>query len=284
MSDRVLVNIAEGVAHVRLNRPEKKNALDAEMFEEILGTARRLREDRSVRAVVLSGEGGSFSAGLDVASLGQMVTGDLNPDSDSIQQATSDLSPEGANRAQQLAWSWVELPVPVIAAVEGIAFGGGLHIALGADIRFVAPDARLAFVEISWGLVPDLSGTQALRRLVPLDVAKKLIFSGEEIDGRRAVEIGLGTELSDRPIEDALEFARGIAQRSPDAVRAAKKVLNESALVPLSQGLSNEMAASAGLMGRPNQIEAVMSKLEKRAGLFEDAVDDDPSNTKGANL
>lgn len=243
MSDRVLVNIAEGVAHVRLNRPKKKNALDAEMFEEILGTARRLREDRSVRAVVLSGEGGSFSAGVDVASLGQMATGDLNPDSDSIQQATSDLSPEGANRAQQLAWSWVELPVPVIAAVEGIAFGGGLYIALGADIRFVAPDARLAFVEISWGLVPDLSGAQALRRLVPLDVAKKLIFSGEEIDGRRVVEIGLGTELSDRPIEDALEFARGIAQRSPDAVRAAKKVLNESALVPLSQGLSNEMAA-----------------------------------------
>ena len=275
MNDRVRIECKDGVAHVRLNRPEKKNALDAEMFEGILGAAKRLREDRSVRAIVLSGEGGSFSAGLDVASLGQMATGALNPDSDSIKQATADLSPQGANRAQQLAWSWVELPVPVIAAVEGVAFGGGLHIALGADIRFVAPDARLAFVEITWGLVPDLSGTQALRRLVPLDVAKKMILSGEEIDGRTAVALGLATELSDRPVEDALEFARVIAQRSPDAVRAAKKLLNNSALVPLSEGLSNEMAASAGLMGGRNQIEAVMSKLEKRAACFEDALVDE---------
>jgi enoyl-CoA hydratase/carnithine racemase len=261
-NERVRIECKEGVAHVRLNRPEKRNALDAEMFDGILDAARCLREDRSVRAVVLSGEGGSFSAGLDVSSLGQMATGALNPESDSIKQATADLSRDGANRAQQLAWSWVELPVPVIAAVEGVAFGGGLHIALGADIRLVAPDARLAFVEIMWGLVPDLSGTQALRRLVPLDVAKKLIFSGDEIDGRRAVALGLCTELS--------ELARVIAQRSPDAVRAAKKLLNESALVPLRDGLSNEMAASAGLMGGPNQIEAVMSKLERRPARFED--------------
>lgn len=274
-NERVRIECNEGVAHVRLNRPDKKNALDAEMFDAILGAAKRLREVRTVRAVVLSGEGGCFSAGLDVSSLGQMATGALNPESDSIKQATADLSREGANRAQQLAWSWVELPVPVIAAVEGVAFGGGLHIALGADIRFVAPDARLAFVEITWGLVPDLSGTQALRRLVSLDVAKKLIFSGEEIDGRKAVALGLCTELSEQPLEDALELAGAIAQRSPEAIRAAKKLLNESALVPLAEGLSNEMAASAGLMGGRNQIEAVMSRLEKRAARFDDAVVDE---------
>jgi enoyl-CoA hydratase/carnithine racemase len=270
MSGRVSVQIDEGVAHVRLDRPDKKNALDAGMFEGLLSAARRLREDPSVRAVVLAGNGDSFSSGLDTSSLGEMASGDLNPDSDSVQAATRDLSPAGANRAQQLAWLWQELPAPVIAAVHGVAFGGGLHIALGADIRFIAPDARIAFVEISWGLVPDLSGTQALRRLVSLDVAKKLIFSGETISGEKAVALGLGTELSDRPLEDATALARVIAGRSPDAVRAAKQLLNNSGLVPLAEGLANEMAASSGLMGRPNQIEAVMAKLQKRPPQFQD--------------
>jgi enoyl-CoA hydratase/carnithine racemase len=270
MADRVKVEIADGVAQVTLCRPEKKNALDADMFDGILAAARRLGDDRSIRAVVLSGEGDSFSAGLDVSSLGDMASGDLNPESESIQEATRDLSRDGANRAQQLAWLWHELPVPVIAAVQGVAFGGGLHIALGADIRFIAPDARLAFVEITWGLVPDLSGTQSLRRLVPLDVAKKLIFSGEVISGTKAVAIGLGTELSDQPLRDALEFARTIARQSPDAVRAAKRLLNDAALVPLAEGLANEMSASAGLMGGKNQIEAVMAKLQKRPATFSD--------------
>jgi len=270
MTDRVKVEIADGVAHVIFNRPEKKNALDAGMFDGILSAARRLRDDRSVRAVVLSGEGNSFSAGLDVSSLGDMASGALSPESESIQEAVRDLSRDGANRAQQLAWLWHELPAPVIAAVQGVAFGGGLHIALGADIRFVSPDARLAFVEITWGLVPDLSGTQSLRRLVPLDVAKKLILSGEVIDGARAVALGLATELSDQPLEDAFELAHTIAERSPEAVRAAKKLLNESALVPLAKGLANEMSASAGLMGGANQIEAVMAKLQKRPAKFSD--------------
>jgi enoyl-CoA hydratase/carnithine racemase len=199
-----------------------------------------------------------------------MASGSLGPESESIQAAQRELSRDGANRAQQLAWLWQELPVPVIAAVEGVAFGGGLHIALGADIRFVSPDARLAFVEITWGLVPDLSGTQSLRRLVSLDVAKKLILSGEIVDGERAVALGLGTELSDQPLEDAFALARVIAERSPDAIRAAKKLLNESALVPLAEGLANEMRASAGLMGGANQIEAVMAKLQKRPTKFID--------------
>ena len=270
MSDRVIVEKSGGVAHVRLNRPDKKNALDAGMFEGLLSAARSLRDDLSVRAVVLSGEGGSFSSGLDVSSIGDIASGELDAQSESVQAATRDLSRDGANRAQQLAWLWQELPVPVIAAVEGVAYGGGLHIALGADIRFVAPSARIAFVEITWGLVPDLSGTQALRRLVPLDVAKKLIFSGEVISGERAVALGLGTELSENPLEDAMAYAQEITQRSPEAVRAAKQLLNESGLVPLSEGLANEFRASAGLMGGVNQIEAVMSKLQKRAPHFQD--------------
>jgi enoyl-CoA hydratase/carnithine racemase len=199
-----------------------------------------------------------------------MASGGLSAESESVQAAIADKSADGANSAQQLAWQWQELPVPVIAAITGVAFGGGLHIALGADIRIVAPDARIAFVEISWGLVPDLSGTQALRRLVPLDVAKKLIYTGRVISGREAVEMQLGTELSDDPVGDAFALAREIAGRSPDAVRAAKKLLNDSGLVPLAEGLANEFNASAALMGKPNQVEAVVARMQKRDPVFAD--------------
>ena len=269
-SDRVLLEIQDGIAHVRLNRPDKKNALDAEMFDALLGASRELAENRSVRAVVLSGAGDSFCSGLDFTSFRNMASGDLDAENEAVQETARDLSPDGANRAQQLGWSWQELPVPVIAAVQGAAYGGGFHIALGADVRFIAPDARIAFVEITWGLVPDLSGTQALRRLVPLDVAKKLIFSGEPISGARAVELHLGTEVSTQPLEDAIALAKTIASRSPDAVRAAKQLLNRSGLVPLDEGLANEFRASSKLMGGTNQIEAVIARLEKREPCFSD--------------
>jgi enoyl-CoA hydratase/carnithine racemase len=255
---------------VRLERPEKKNALNDVMFDGLLQAARDLAEDRSVRAVVLSGAGDSFCSGLDVASIGAIADGSLNAESGSVAEAASDLSPGGANRAQQIAWLWHELPAPVIAAVQGVAYGGGFHIALGADMRIIAPDARIAFVEITWGLVPDLSGTQALRRLVPLDVAKKLILTGQVISGEQAVAMNLGTELSEQPVEAALALAREIAARSPEAVRAAKKLLNQSGLVSVAEGLSNEFRASAGLMGTPNQIEAVVARLEKREAVFQD--------------
>lgn len=273
MTDRIKVEIDAGVAHVLLNRPEKKNALDGDMFEGLRAAARQLAQDRSVRAVVLSGAGDSFCSGIDLSNFSLMASGGLSAESESVQAAVADKSVDGANSAQQLAWQWQELPVPVIAAVSGVAYGGGLHIALGADIRIVAPDARIAFVEISWGLVPDLSGTQALRRLVPLDLAKKLIFTGETISGEQAVALHIATELSDRPLEAAFALARTIAQRSPDAIRAAKKLLNTSGLVPLAEGLANEMAASSKLMGSKNQIEAVMSKLEKRTANFTDPGD-----------
>jgi enoyl-CoA hydratase/carnithine racemase len=270
MEEGVTIEIEDGVAHVEMNRPEKKNALNDVLFDGLLAAARSLAANPSVRAVVLSGAGDSFCSGLDVSSIGAIADGSLNTESDSIAEAASDLSRDGANRAQQIAWLWHELPVPVIAAVQGVAYGGGIHIALGADIRVIAPDARIAFVEITWGLVPDLSGTQALRRLVPLDVAKKLILTGRVISGEEAVALHLGTELSERPVEDALALAREISQRSPDAVRAAKKLLNASGLVPVAEGLSNEFQASAKLMGTPNQVEAVVSRLQKREPAFVD--------------
>jgi enoyl-CoA hydratase/carnithine racemase len=267
---RIRVQLDRGVAHVLLNRPEKKNALDSGMFEGLREAATRIAEDRRVRAVVLSGAGDCFCSGLDFSTFGAMADDGLDAESEEVAAAARDLSRAGANRAQQIAWLWQEVPVPVIAAVSGAAYGGGFHIALGADIRFVAPDARIAFVEITWGLVPDLSGTQALRRLVPLDVAKKLIFSGEPISGEQAVAWHLGTEVSGSPLEDAFDLARVIAGRSPDAVRAAKQLLNASALVSLEEGLANEFRASAALMGTGNQIEAVMSRLQKREPEFAD--------------
>jgi enoyl-CoA hydratase/carnithine racemase len=267
---RVRLELDQGLAHVRLNRPEKRNALDSGMFEGLREAAQRVRDDLTLRAVVLSGAGDCFCSGLDFSSFGAMADGGLDADSEDVASAARDLSPEGANRAQQIAWLWQEVPVPVIAAVQGAAYGGGFHIALGADVRFIAPDARIAFVEITWGLVPDLSGTQALRRLVPLDVAKKLIFSGEPISGEQAVAWNLGTELSDQPLEDAFALARVIASRSPDAVRAAKQLLNASGLVPLEEGLANEFRATARLLGGANQIEAVTARLQKREAKFLD--------------
>lgn len=267
---RVRLELDRHVAHVQLNRPEKRNALDAGMFEGLRDAALRVSEDRRVRAVVLSGAGSCFCSGLDFSTFGAMADEGLDAESEEVVAAARELSPDGANRAQQIAWLWQEVPVPVIAAVEGAAYGGGFHIALGADVRFVAPDARIAFVEITWGLVPDLSGTQALRRLVPLDVAKKLIFSGEPISGEQAVAWHLGTDLSDDPLEDAFALARVIAGRSPEAVRAAKQLLNSSGLVPLAEGLGNEFRASAKLMGTKNQLEAVMARLQKREPDFAD--------------
>jgi enoyl-CoA hydratase/carnithine racemase len=267
---RVHLELDQGLAHVRLNRPDKKNALDSGMFEGLREAALRVHDDRSVRVVVLSGAGDCFCSGLDFSTFGAMADGGLDAESGDVAEAARDLSPDGANRAQQIAWLWQEVPVPVVAAVQGAAYGGGFHIALGADVRFIAPDARIAFVEITWGLVPDLSGTQALRRLVPLDVAKTLIFSGEPISGEQAVAWNLGTQLSENPLEDALALARVIASRSPDAVRAAKRLLNASGLVSVEEGLANEFRASASLMGGANQLEAVMARLQKREPRFVD--------------
>jgi enoyl-CoA hydratase/carnithine racemase len=268
MSDRVTVSIDGGVADVRMNRPDKLNALDAEMFQALTEAGRDLAENRSVRAVVLSGEGRAFCAGLDFTGF-QAMAGSRSQ----RQESTTTLlerrdSP--ANSAQLAGWVWQEVPVPVIAAVHGVAFGGGLQVALGADIRFVTPDARLSVMEIKWGLIPDMTGTQTLRRLVRLDVAKELTFSGRVVSGTEAAALGLATHVSDDPRAAAFELAREIAGRSPDGVRAAKKLLNASVQVGVAEGLELEEQIQMSLIGRPNQIEAVKANLEKRDPAFKD--------------
>jgi enoyl-CoA hydratase/carnithine racemase len=260
MTDRVTVQIEGGVADVRLNRPEKRNALDPEMFHALIEAGKRLGQERAVRAVVLSGEGLGFSAGLDFKSfLGEGGGGLLGREEGTL-----------ANRAQRAAFVWQEVPVPVIAAVHGVAFGGGLQIALGADIRYAAPDAQLSIMEIKWGIVPDMSGTQTLRRLVRLDVAKELTFTGRIISGTEAERLGLVTRVVGAPRQAALEAARDIAARSPDAIRAAKALLNASGLTSLSEGLALEEKYQRGLFGTANQTEAVMANMEKRTPVFHD--------------
>ena len=192
MAERVQVTIDNAVATVRLSRPDKLNALDADMFDGLIAAGKQILSDNSVRAVVLHGEGRAFCAGLDFASfMGK-------PDLMQKLLARGDESP--ANVAQRVAWIWQEVHVPVIAAVHGVAFGGGLQIALGADLRYVAPDAELSVMEIKWGLIPDMGISNTLLRLVPLDVAKELTFTGRVLSGAEAAELGLATRLSDDPL------------------------------------------------------------------------------------
>ena len=263
MSDRVSTSIdSDGIADVRLNRPDKMNACDLEMIEALGTVGSALASDRSLRAVVLSGEGQAFCAGLDVALFSKFesnLDGLLERDSESP-----------ANFVQRAAWVWTELPIPVIAAVHGVAFGAGFQIALAADIRFVTPDARLSAMEIKWGLIPDMTGAVSLQCLVGLDVAKELIFTGRIVSGVEACELGLATHVSETPREQALELARDVARRSPDAIRAAKRLLGESDPSPIQDRLEREARLQRPLIGAFNQIEAVRANLEQRAPQFED--------------
>jgi enoyl-CoA hydratase/carnithine racemase len=266
MSDRMHVQVADGVADVRLNRPDKLNALDPAMFEALVGTGRELATEPSLRAVVLSGEGRGFCAGLDFASF--MGMGGLHGGGGA--RLAERETGAAVNFAQRAAWVWAELPVPVIAAVHGVAFGGGLQIALAADMRLVAPDARLSVMEIRWGLIPDMSGTQTLRHLVRLDVAKDLTFTGRIVSGEEAVALGLATRVEASPREAALAMARQMAARSPNAIRAAKRLLNTTVASSQEEGFRLEESTQRSLIGSPNQLEAVQANLEKRAPRFVD--------------
>ncbi|HVM07954.1 MAG TPA: crotonase/enoyl-CoA hydratase family protein [Acidimicrobiales bacterium] len=274
---RVTVTIDGGVADVRLNRPDKINALDTAMFRGIVDAGEQLKADRSVRAVVLSGEGRGFCAGLDFGSFQAMAGGGERPQPSRSSESSNDPSAIVAtdekritHMGQQAAYVWQELEVPVIAAVHGVALGGGCQIALGADIRIAAPDARFSILEIRWGLVPDMTGTAMLPLLVGLDVAKELTFTGRMVSGEEAVKIGLATRVSDAPLDDALALAREIASKSPHAVRGAKKLLNAAPFRGFAEQFADERATIGSLIGSPNQVESVKAYFEKRDPVFDD--------------
>lgn len=266
--DRISVTMENGVADVRLNRPEKMNALDQGMFNALVETADSLAKDTSLRCVVLSGEGRAFCAGLDFASFQGMT--DRDEESKPTRAITDTEAGRITHRGQQAVYGWTDLPVPVIAAVHGHALGGGIQLALGADIRIVSPDAKLSILEIRWGLIPDMTGTQSVINLVGLDVAKELTYTGRMVTGTEAVELGLCTKLSDDPRTDALEMAHEIASKSPHAIRAAKRLFNEAPKTSLADGFAAERGEISSLIGSPNQVEQVTAFFEKRHPNFVD--------------
>jgi enoyl-CoA hydratase/carnithine racemase len=252
-----------GVATVTMVRADKHNALDHAMFEALQEAAGQLAADTSVRAVVLHGDGKSFCSGLDVASF-MGARGGTN-----VLLTREDGHP--ANFAQRVTYDWSMVPAPVIAAIHGNCFGGGLQIALGADIRIAAPDAKLSIMEIKWGLVPDMGITQTLPRLLPIDVAKELTFSGRIVSGTEAVTLGLCTRSADDPLASALALADEIAQKSPDAIRAAKRLYNETWMSSdPATALARESELQAGLIGKPNQVAAVVTGMSGEQPTFVD--------------
>ena len=275
MSERVTLTISDGVADVRMNRPEKRNALDGAMFQALAEMGERLKTEPGVRVVVLSGEGSSFCAGLDFSSFQMMAEWRTTAPADGGNPGAMQ---DGriTHLGQQVCWVWQEIPVPVIAAVHGHALGGGIQIALGADIRIVHPDTQMSVREVHWGLVPDMTGTLMLSSLVRADVAKELVFTARVFDGREAFALGSGDEACRTPRSTtAMSMAAEIAGRSPDAIRGAKALLNGLFNDGAAQQFAEERRVIGSLIGRPNQVEAVMANFEKRAAASPTRHDDD---------
>ena len=272
MSDLVTINVEDGVADVRLNRPDKYNAISPDMFQALNEAGNRLMEATDVRAVVLSGNGPGFCAGLDMNSFQGMADRAETRSSDS--QSGADVSVERTktteNHAQRAAYVWRRLPMPVIAAIHGVAYGGGCQIALATDIRFAEPSAKLSVLEIKWGLIPDMSITQTLRQTVRMDIAKELTFTGRILSAQEAQELGLVTHVTENPRDAAFNLAREIAGRSPTAVRAGKHLLETTWHADDESGFELEAKLQTGLIGSPNQVEAIKANFENRDPNFTD--------------
>jgi len=256
--DRVLLEVSEGIGHLRLNRPEKMNAFDGAQFAALADKIQEIGERRDIRCVVLSGAGRAFSVGLDMEALAAPA-------------GSPDLIPRTygeSNVVQYCGWGLRNLPVPVIAAVHGFAFGAGFQVMLGADIRIAAPDLECAMMEIRWGLAPDMGGIALLRSIVRGDIAREIVLTGKRIKAEEASALGLVTHVADDPLERAMEMARGIAASSPDAIRAGKRLLNlEADAATILMAESQEQAA---LMASANHREAVAAGIAKRPPSFRD--------------
>jgi enoyl-CoA hydratase/carnithine racemase len=258
---RVSVEYVDGVAQVRLNRPDKMNAVDFEMIDAVLAAAERLAAEPGLRAVVLSGAGRGFCAGLDVANFAALAIGD--PEG-LIMPRTHGM----ANRFQQFSLCWRALPVPVIAALHGVAFGAGLQLATGADIRIAAPDTKLSVKEMKWGLVPDMGGMVTLPELLRADVLKRLTFTAEDVGAEEALRLGLVTELAADPLARAMALAQTIAGRSPSGIRAAKRLITAAYGAPEAEVLRLESREQTDLIGKPDQMEVIAANMQGRAPKF----------------
>lgn len=265
MGKRVRVEVADHVAEVAMTRAEKLNALDPAMFFELAEAGEGLKNNADVRAVVLYGEGDNFCSGIDLAAFQGSLSGNAAVTKRLLDLPTGEI----ANEFQKPSYVWKELEVPVIAALNGVAYGGGCQIALSADMRVAAADTRLSVMEIKWGLVPDLGITQTLPRLVRIDVAKELVLTGRIVGAEEALALGLITRIVDDPLAAARLIAVEIAEKSPDAARRNKMLLERAWNAPAAEGLRLEAEMQAEVIGMPNQIEAVMANMEKRKPNFD---------------
>ncbi|MEA2832947.1 MAG: hypothetical protein QOG66_1149 [Methylobacteriaceae bacterium] len=265
MDDRVRTSISGGIADVRLVRADKMNALDPSMFEALTHTVGRLAEAEGLRAIVLSGEGRAFCAGLDMESFrGMSGHGSGGVNTGGLAERTYGI----ANKFQHIVWAWRELPVPVIVAVHGVAYGGGFQLALGADMRYADKDARFSVRETHWGLIPDMCGTQLMRHLAREDIVRELTYTARIFSAGEALSFGLITRIAEDARAEALAIAREIAGKSPHAIRAAKRLLNAACTAEPEGGLIAEANEQEALIGSANQIEAIRSNFEKRAANF----------------
>ena len=258
--NRVVISYSENIAHVRLTRPEKLNAMDPSMIEAVVAAGQEVAAS-DARAVVISGEGRGFCAGLDVASFAVLAKADPAKE---VMPRTHGQS----NLFQEVAMIWRKVPVPVIAALNGVVFGAGFQLALGADIRIASPDASLAVMEMKWGLVPDMGGMVLLPRLTRADVIRKLTYTAEPVTARQALDWGLVTEVSKEPLATALDMAAVIAAKSPSAIRMAKALILQAETMGEAEVLLAESRAQSELIGKPDQLEVIAAQVQGRAPKF----------------
>lgn len=259
MSNVIDYSVEQGIARVTLNRPDKMNALNLDVFNALIETGEAIKHDASVRVVVLSGEGKAFCAGLDMELMMAGGASDLVERTHGV-----------CNLFQQAAWVWHEVPVPVIAAVHGSCLGGGLQLMCGADMRYIHPHTKLSIMEMKWGIVPDMAGTQLWSAYVREDIIRELTYTARVFSGDEAERYGFATRLCEDPLAEALETATQIANKNPDAIRAAKRLMNNQRQPDVVAGILAESVEQDALMGKPNQIEAVTANFEKRAPNFID--------------
>ncbi len=262
--ERVNINIENHIAAVQLNRPDKMNALDIPMFNAIIAAGEKVKEDASVRCVVLHGAGKAFCAGLDLSNF------DMDPNSEINATPLPKRTFGIANKWQQVAWTWRTCPVPVIVAAHGVVFGGGLQIMSGADIKFVKADTKLSIMEMKWGLIPDMAGTQLWRHTVRDDVLRELTYTNRVFSGTQAVAYGFASHVADDPFEEAMALANEIATKSPSAIVKAKKVFNAAPYLNPEDGLMMESLEQEEIIRQHNQIEAVFSSMQKRPANYKD--------------
>jgi enoyl-CoA hydratase/carnithine racemase len=260
MASPVTCRVEGGIAQVRLDRPDKLNALTLDTLEGLVRTARSLAGDRRLRGVVLGGEGESFCAGLDFAT--------VLADPPRVVRAFVPRPWRGTNLFQEACWAWRRLPVPVVAAVQGHCYGGGLQIALAADLRMTTADAQWSVLEARWGLVPDMSGIHALKQQVGLDVAKRLTMTGEVVSGARAVELGLASEVHDEPFVAATRFLEQVATRSPDSVAATKRLFERTWTSGPRRTFARERLEQARLLATRNTTIAREAATKRTAPAF----------------